>query len=572
MKRKQQLFFVLFCLVIAVLSLAPYWTHGVNLEHDTCFHLSRIEGLAQSFKDGIYMPRIYPYKNNNFGYASPLFYCDFFLIIPALLYNAGLSLARSYQFLLLLCSFFSAWYMGKLTMKLSRQQPAMYLAAFLYVFSLYRFTDIYVRGALGEVLAFIFMPVALIGIYEVLWGDEKKWSWLMTGYSGLLLSHTLSFYLMVLILLIFILIRWHVLNQQRQRGTAIIKAALWAIGLCSFYLWPMLEQMTSQELYLHYYAGSSDLASTALNAWQYTEMTMNFSVSNINYDPGQAMSTNLGVLIPILPLLGVFLFNQEKTKESNFLYLICGLGYLCYFLCSRLFPWEYFAWMRIIQFPWRLMSLADLFLCPAAAIISVRFFRRSGIIVVPFLIVCGIMVGLIRIMPVAERPIIFGTDMPYEVLIDGTLLDPSYGDSFYVRPEIAGADYLPVAQTDYRTASRCVTVENKEIACGIEKQGKKTSFEITKMGTNTWLQIPVTYYKGYTAAAVDTNGKQFKLPVIKNKESGLIEVNNKNVTSGIITITYSGTWIQKASALLTFLTCCLWTCTQLIYGKKDRSI
>ena len=60
----------------------------------------------------------------------------------------------------------------------------MYLAAFLYVFSLYRFTDIYVRGALGEVLAFIFMPVALIGIYEVLWGDEKKWSWLMTGYSG----------------------------------------------------------------------------------------------------------------------------------------------------------------------------------------------------------------------------------------------------------------------------------------------------------------------------------------------------------------------------------------------------
>ena len=92
------------------------------------------------------------------------------------------------------------------------------------------------------------------------------------------------------------------------------------------------------------------------------------------------------------------------------------------------------------------------------------------------------------------------------------------------------------------------------------------------MGTNTWMQIPVTYYKGYTAAAVDTNGKQFKLPVIKNKESGLVEVNNKNVTSGIITITYSGTWIQKASALLTFLTCCLWTCTQLIYGKKDRSI
>ena len=70
--------------------------------------------------------------------------------------------------------------------------------------------------------------------------------------------------------------------------------------------------------------------------------------------------------------------------------------------------------------------------------------------------------------------------MPYEVLIDGTLLDPYYGDSFYVRPEIAGADYLPVAQTDYRTASRCVTVENKEIACGIEKQGKKQVLKLPR--------------------------------------------------------------------------------------------
>ena len=122
--------------------------------------------------------------------------------------------------------------------------------------------------------------------------------------------------------------------------------------------------------------------------------------------------------------------------------------------------------------------------------------------------------------------------------------------------------------SDYRTISRCVTVGNKEIACGIEKQGNKTSFEITKMGTNTWMQVPVTYYKGYTAAVVDTNGKQFKLPVIKNKDSGLVEVNNKNVTSGIITVTYSGTWIQKVSVLLTFLTCCLWICIQLNLWKK----
>ena len=65
----------------------------------------------------------------------------------------------------------------------------------------------------------------------------------------------------------------------------------------------------------------------------------------------------------------------------------------------------------------------------------------------------------------------------------------------------------------------------------------------------SYTHLDVYKRQGYTAAAVDTNGKQFKLPIIMNKDSGLVEVNNKNVTSGIITITYSGTWIQKASAL-----------------------
>ncbi|WP_370778067.1 hypothetical protein [Holdemania massiliensis] len=266
MQKKQKYLFFVFCLIIAVFSLAPYLTGGVNLEHDTCFHLSRIEGLARSFKDGIYMPRIYPYKNNNFGYASPLFYSDFFLVIPALLYNAGVSLARSYQLLLLGCSFFSAWFMCKLTMRLNQKPQAAYLASFLYVFSLYRLTDVYVRGALGEVLAFVFLPVALIGIYEVLWDNENQWPWLMVGYAGLVLSHNITFYLMVIILIAFLVLRFKKWSAEKTRFYVIIKAALWAAGLCFFYLGPMLEQLLSQEFYLHYYAASSDLASTALNA------------------------------------------------------------------------------------------------------------------------------------------------------------------------------------------------------------------------------------------------------------------------------------------------------------------
>ncbi|MBQ5756659.1 MAG: hypothetical protein IIV88_05315, partial [Erysipelotrichaceae bacterium] len=48
----------------------------LGLEHDTFFHLSRIEGLAQALAHHDFFPALYPMKNNGYGYASPLFYCD----------------------------------------------------------------------------------------------------------------------------------------------------------------------------------------------------------------------------------------------------------------------------------------------------------------------------------------------------------------------------------------------------------------------------------------------------------------------------------------------------------------
>ena len=158
--------------------------------------------------------------------------------------------------------------------------------------------------------------------------------------------------------------------------------------------------------------------------------------------------------------------------------------------------------------------------------------------------------------------------MSYESLIDGTLLDPYYGNSFYVRPEVAGADYLPVSQTDYRTVSQCVVNENNQnISCDIEKKGYKTSFNVENVKNNTWLQIPITYYKGYTAFAVDANNNKIALTLRKNKDSGLIEINNKDVTSGFFVITYSGTGIQKGALIVSLITICLW----LIRRRIDLS-
>ena len=64
-------------LILSLIFVYPWlFKDFVGVEHDTFFHLSRIQGLAEAISRGDLLPAIYPYKNNGYGYASPLFYCD----------------------------------------------------------------------------------------------------------------------------------------------------------------------------------------------------------------------------------------------------------------------------------------------------------------------------------------------------------------------------------------------------------------------------------------------------------------------------------------------------------------
>ena len=132
------IFKLLLALVLATAFNIPYLTKDfLGIEHDTFFHLSRITGLADSIREGNLFPCIYPNKNNGFGYASPLFYCDFFMIIPALFYLMGLSLAKSYKLIIFIFTFFSAFTMADLLYRTTNNNKVVLIGTFAYIFSNY---------------------------------------------------------------------------------------------------------------------------------------------------------------------------------------------------------------------------------------------------------------------------------------------------------------------------------------------------------------------------------------------------------------------------------------------------
>ena len=336
MKQKKLLIFV-GCFLLSMLFMFPYLSNELSLEHDTLFHLSRIEGLAQSFQSGKLFPDIYLLKNDGFGYASALFYCDFFLIPAALMYNTGCGVALCYKVTIFLATLISSWSIAWLLYRTKHSVMISLLGSALYLFCNYRITDVYVRGALGEVIALAFIPFILLGAYELFVEKTPKINTLVLGFTGVALSHNLSLLLSCAGFAVLLLV--HLKSMNKQRWIALMKATMISISLSAWFLFPMLEQTSFQKYYLHYYAANSDLASHAMMSWQYLINQTVFGVSSNQLGPNEAMVVTPGLFLLFLPVL--LLFNiQEKNDRDQFILTCCFIGYGFAFFTNDIFPWE----------------------------------------------------------------------------------------------------------------------------------------------------------------------------------------------------------------------------------------
>ena len=544
---KQNYKYLLFSLIITIIFAYPFLIKDfLPLEHDTLFHLSRIEGLAQSFKDGAFLPRIYPYKNMNFGYGSPMFYSDFFLIIPALLYNLGISVSVCYVFIIMVFTFLSSYFAMKLCRVVTNNNYAPYIAGTLYLFSNYRITDVYVRSSLGEVMGFAFLPLVLLGIYYVLYTDTKKWYYLAIGFTCLALTHNITFVLACILFIFFLIVRIKHWIHSKEIIIAIFKAFIVSVGCSAFFIFPMLEQMTSQNFYLSYYTSTSSLADSSVELWKYFANTTVFGYGTHGYAKDMSMLLNPGYFMMIIPI--VYLFRKKENKNPFILHSLI-LGYIFLLLPLDIFPWEYMVFFGLIQFTWRLIMLATCCLIIPASIALFDFKIKPLLIT----IVCCVLLigeGVWHIYPVLTRTTGINYDTSYASLIDGSIIDPFYS-AFYVRVELAGADYLPEGSPDYRELSNEIT----------DSLGNSVSSSLTREGTNLLIEniepnqsyiLPITYYLGYQVYALDAQGEFIdKVPTYKANNT-LVGFNANDATTYLCR--YDETPIQKYSLYVSLVT------------------
>lgn len=347
-------FVVFFLLIISLIPLVDLFHPGLPITHDGQDHIARIANFYQNLREGNVIPRWA--GNLNWGYGHPIL--EFLYPLPSyfasFFHFLGFTLVDSTKLVFGLSFVLSGITMYVFVKELLRDGKAALLAGLLYVIAPYRFVDLYVRGAIGEHVAFIFPPLIFYFLLRVL----KNYSyWNVLGGSlslgFLILSHnaiTLMFLPLIFIYIFYLIFQC---PNKKDFIFNILYIMLFGFGLSGFFWVPafMEGKYTLRDIV----TGGGEYAASFV-AWK------DFFDLAWSYGGSIALSKQIG----IAHWLGIFgsiiaayylYINKNKLWVLSLGSLIV-LGMTLFLMTSASSPiWQSITILQKFQFPWRFLSL-----------------------------------------------------------------------------------------------------------------------------------------------------------------------------------------------------------------------
>lgn len=486
---------------VALLATSPMMQTYLYNGDDLCYHLARLEGLKDGILDGQIPVNILPDGLKNHGYLNAM-YPYLFLYIGAFLRICRVSLALSYKVLIFLANLGAAVSAYVAVKSIVQSRRSVILAVVLYTLMPYRFTNIFSRGDLGEILALVFWPFVIAGLFHVILGDRRKWYFLVIGFSGALQSHILSAAFVAVICVITALVYVGRIIRDK-RYLEIGKAAGLSMLLNMWYLVPFMT---------YYYM--EDICKDSLRWSSYFEQSIN--LSNLTQSLSLYNKQYFSLGLALLGCLGIGVIyllcehrSQKEDLEGYLLYLLV-MGCILAFMTTGYFPnrtllanslFENIATM--IQFPWRFLGPA----CACMMFVGVIGLSRSDILK-PFRnIIFALLIGL-NLLVIVSVP----TDnnhMPY----DNPEAVASKGHESKLAANI-GLFYphewrLDGASDERLTSSVISSDMNNITVYDYQKKGTKAVISYSATSDRGYIELPMLSYLGYRA--YDENGQKVEI-------------------------------------------------------------
>jgi len=343
------IFLILFCLFQMKAFFIPAWPKS----HDGIFHVIRMKDYFRELKHGQFPVRWV--DDLDYGYGLPLF--TYIYPGPYILTSIPMAVSGnevvSYKLVMIIG--YALGVIGIYALFARKNIFFALAAGILFGLTPYIFLDVFVRGALAEILAIGFMPWALYGL------TTRKYSLGAISLCFVLISHNfLGIFFLLFLLLFFI---W---NGTFDRKT--LQAVILGIGLSAFFLLPMIIESR----YINSGFGNSyafDYQNHFVYPFQLLYGKWGFGYSVLG--PKDGMSFQLGFANILIIIGSCFTLSTVKQKKYLLFFLLVVFGSIFLTLTFSQFIWDQIKILHgLTLFPWRLLFVPAI-LCPQLYFLSI---------------------------------------------------------------------------------------------------------------------------------------------------------------------------------------------------------
>jgi hypothetical protein len=609
--------YLLLVVLLSLLPMAPMLQPGYQWNaHDARHSVYFLFEFDRGIQDGSLFPRWQP--DFAFGYGYPFFniYGPLAFYAGEALHLAGLSFVDAVKAVFALSITLSGLAMyGFAGRVLGRRAPpggpggrsaAGLVAAVAYMVMPYRLVDLYVRAGLAESLAYVWVPLVLWGTWATLHRPRlANVLGLALAYAALLFTHPLTVMLLTLILVFYVAflalarlkdeLPWRQLSRESilplagQLGHILMPTAFGlalGVGLSAVFGLPAMTENRFVRLD-QWYGGRYAWGGDFVEFFQLFSPRWGMGASVPG--PDDQVSFQLGAVPLVLSLVAVASLlarsaprpgprtatrrgsnpqpspRPDRGREPRagsrtafrLVLFFAGLAAVASFLMLEVSAplWQVLPLARLVQFPWRLLTLTVFsmaFLCGAVAC-GAR--PRRGVVDLPTLVL--VLLLLLSSLPYARAEMV-----QQEVSLAGLMrfqqsADEMTGSTAWVRQIPA---WSPLA--DFHVAGKPLTTRvdfqslfrqrGDAFARTLELKAHRELVEYTARRPFL-LTFNIFYYPGWHAYLLDTQGGAIlrELPIALRGELGLITVRLPAGT-GHVLLRLEDTPLRKLGTALTW--------------------
>lgn len=348
---------LIFSIIISLPLLIPYFHSGYFPTHDGEWAVVRLSDMFREVKDFQIPPRFS--GNLNFGYGYPLFNFayPFPYYLGLVIHLLGFGFISSIKIVFALTIPVSAFFMFLASRNIWKNDSAGIISSVLYLYFPYRLVDLFVRGSIGESVAFALFPMILYCLSKLV-DKPKSVGYFLSGgilFGCLILTHNIMSVLFSITIFIFFIAFY--INERNKIVKPFISTIILGFVLSAFFWIPALFEKK--------YISLSRVPIADRNLYFVSFKSLLFSKwgYGVPNDPVNGLTFQIG-----WPFIGVYLsslftvvysfYKKIKVrKELNIaLVLLVGIFLFSFLLFSFSKPIWKLPLLSELNFPWIVLS------------------------------------------------------------------------------------------------------------------------------------------------------------------------------------------------------------------------